>query len=92
MAHDRKQDIASIATGQVTVGTSATLIAPVRPGRNRIVLTAAAATQFFIGASGVTTGNGLPVPAGGSVALETTAAIYGIVAAATLAVGYLEEF
>ena len=92
MAGPYKPNPSGIATGQATVGTTATLIAAARPERERIVLTAVAATAFYVGGSGVTTGTGVFVPAGASLPLETTAAIYGVVPAATLGVSFIEEF
>ena len=79
---------------QATVGTSATPIVPANPNRKAatIVLKGTAPVETFIGGAGVTTANGCPVPAiaGASITIETGAAIYGIVAAGSQVVGYIE--
>lgn len=92
--YTRRVGTGTIATNQVSVGTSATLIAAARSGRQSIVITLTAATVLYVGTSGVTTGNGLFVAGvvGQTITLETAAAVYGIVASGTLTVSYLENF
>jgi len=81
----------AIATNQVAVGTSATVIKAANSARKRIKITNNdAGTNLYIGASGVTTSNGDMIPPYGSTVLNTTAAIYGVGAVA-LTVSYLEE-
>jgi hypothetical protein len=87
----------NIATARVNVGTSATLIADMRAGpagAGRIAITIynAGAATVFIGNPGVTTANGLPLVAGGSLTLNTMAAVYGIAASGSQNVGALETF
>lgn len=83
----------AMETGQVTIGTTATAIIGGRK-RSRVRITSHAATAVFIGGAGVTTANGYRLPAtdGASVVLETSAAIYAIVAAGTLVVSFLDEY
>lgn len=85
-----------LAHNQVTLAATATLIANARPDRKSItvVLKGAAPQETFVGGLGVTTANGVPVPAvqGASITIETAAAVYGIVAATTQDVGYYETF
>lgn len=84
----------SIATGQVTVGTSATLICAARTGRRAVTVIQEGATLVRLGASGVTTGNGVPLPATqyASFTFEGGAAVYGIVGSGTQLVSYVETF
>ena len=84
---------ASIATGQVSVTTSATKIVDAREGRNIIVLSSKSAVAFHVGASGVTSSNGLYVAAvaGASVTLDTADAVYAV-GAANLTISYIEQF
>lgn len=83
---------AAIATGQVSVGTSPTLIVAARPGRQEVTVTPTASTVFYVGATGVTTTTGLYVPAGQSVTIKTGAAVYGVVASGTLLVSEIELY
>lgn len=80
-----------ITTGQVSVGTSATLIKAANTSRKRIVITNNdTGADLYIGASGVTTATGLKLAPGASIVLNTTAAIYGD-GSAPLTASYLEE-
>ncbi len=90
---------ASLATGQVSVAATATSIATARTGapgtgRASITLVNTTTTAIYIGGSGVTTTTGqlLPGVVGASLTLNTTAAIYGIVATGTATVTELETF
>lgn len=86
----------SIAHGAVTVGTGATLIVAARSDRKRVFLQGPVAATVYIGISGVAVADGYPLIGDGTnapaVVLETTAAVYGIVASATQVVRYLEEY
>lgn len=84
----------SFKTAQVTVADSATLIAAARPGRRKITVTNHGATAAYLGAAGVTTATGtlLNGAAGAQVTIETSEAVYGVVAAATQAVSYVETW
>jgi hypothetical protein len=86
----------TLTATQVTVATTATLIAAANPNRKFIeIVNTDAAVNVFIGGSGVTTSNGHAIYPGGAGKLTlrgaiTTAAIYGIVAASTEVVTVLE--
>jgi hypothetical protein len=89
------------ATNQVSVTTSATLIAAQRTGgpRNgRVAITVTNTTgsdQLCVGfTSSVTktTGECLPPVAGASITLNTTSAIYGVVPTTTQVVSFVETF
>ena len=82
----------AIATGQISVGTSSTVIKAANTNRKRITIKvpASAANPVYIGVSGVTTGDGHCLDPGDAITLNTTDAIYGDAAAATT-VTYLEE-
>jgi hypothetical protein len=92
---------ANIATGQVSVGTGATLIAARRsggPGVARVSITvvnSAQAVSFCVGAAGVSAATGvcLPAIAGASITLNTVADVYGIWAdGSTHSVGFVETY
>lgn len=82
----------AFTTGQITVGTTSTLIKAANTSRKRIVIKVpqAAANPVYIGVSGVTTGDGHCIDPGDSLTLNSTAAIYGDAAANTV-ITYLEE-
>ncbi len=84
---------ANLATGQVNVGTSATLVATARAGRNKIKVTMLGAVDAYCGAAGVTsaTGDLLLGTKGASVTIETAGAVY-CVAASTVAVSFMETY
>jgi hypothetical protein len=83
----------SIATGQVSVGTTATLIAAARTGRQRITVSVGSAVSCAYGATGVTltTGYVLQAVAGANDTSDTSAALYGV-CASTATVSYKELF
>jgi hypothetical protein len=84
---------ASLATGQISAGTTSTLIAAARAGRSKITLAVGAANACAFGNTGVTTTTGFPLQpvAGASLVLTTSAAVYAA-CSATTTVGYIEEF
>jgi len=90
--HPRKKTLGSSFThGAVTVGTTATLIKSANANRRSLLIQNLGEGNIFIGGSTVTTGNGIKISAGGSIVIDnTTAAIYGIAAAAQ-DVRYFEE-
>lgn len=81
----------NVATGQVTCGTSATLIVDARSTRRRVTIICHSAANLFIGVSGVTTGTGLFMPQSVPMIFDTTAAIYGDSASSSV-VSYLEVY
>lgn len=84
---------ASLATNQVTVGTSATQIVPARAGRMAVTITMVGAGDIFVGGPAVTVANGalLLGTKGSSITIPTQAAVSGIGAVAQ-AVSVLETF
>lgn len=76
---------AAINTGQVSVGTAATLIRAADAGRSSISVIVGAANACAFGPSGVTltTGYLLPAAAGATDTTATAAALYGVCTAAT---------
>lgn len=90
---------ANFAPAQVSVGSTATLIAAARTGvsgtgRVSITITNTTTTAIYLGGSGVTTGTGqyLAGVVGASATFNTTAAIYGIVATGSAAVAESETY
>ena len=83
----------NIATGQVSVGTTATLIAAARSGRGDISLALSAANSCYIGSNGVTTTTGFPLQPtiGFSSKFTTYAAIYAV-CSTTTTVSWLETY
>ncbi len=84
----------NVATAQVSVTTSATLIAAARAGRRSITVEQLGTTAVYLGATGVTTATGvlLPGTVGSSVTLNFTGALYGIVATGTQTVAEFELY
>lgn len=84
---------ASIATAQVTVGTTNTQIVAARAGRMAVTIENLGTGAFYVGVTGVTVGNGYLVPGvlGATVTIPTQAAVFGIAAVAQ-AVSVLETF
>ena len=87
----------ALATAQASLGTTASSIVAARTGGSgtgRIAATLynTGAVTVFVGNAGVTTSAGIPVPAGASLTLKTTAALYGITASSTATVGVVETF
>lgn len=84
----------NFTTSQVTVGAAATLISPDTAGRDTVTIMNLGSTPVYLGNSAnVTTANGFPLPGtvNATVTMETTAPIYGIVAAGSQAVAVLSE-
>jgi hypothetical protein len=90
---------ANLAAGQVSVGSTATLIVAARTGvqgtgRKTVCVTNSATTAVFLGGSGVTTSTGqlLPGTTGAQQCWDTQAAIYGIVSTGSETVSYSETY
>lgn len=79
-------------TGQETVATTATVIAPARPGRKTITIANSGTTDVYIGGAAVTTSTGflLTGTKGAGFTVDTEAAVYGIVGSGTQVVSFLE--
>ncbi len=84
---------ASIQTGQVSIGSTATLISAARSGRQKIGVTVTTAVQCAFGNAGVTLATGWPLAAVAyaSDSWDTGAALYGV-CASTATVGFREQF
>lgn len=83
-----------IAHDQVSVGTTATLIAAARNSRGYLILVNHGTTAVYVGGSSVTTSNGclLAGVVGQSLPIKTNAAIYAIVASGTQTISFIEEY
>ncbi|WP_416463945.1 hypothetical protein [Sphingomonas sp. VDB2] len=83
----------SLATGQISVGTSSTLVAAARSGRGKITVTLHGANDCYFGNAGVTTTTGFRIKGvdGASYPIETSAAIYGA-CSATTTVSFIEQY
>lgn len=80
-------------TGQVSIGSTSTLILAANANRKRLVLVNMGTTNVFIGNSGVTIGTGqlLLGIAGYPIPVYFTGNVYGIVGTGTQTIAYLEE-
>lgn len=83
--------MAALAHGVVAAATTATAIVAAGGGyKRRVILkNLHASAAVYIGGSGVTTANGMPLAAGESMEIPGAPAIYGIVASGTVDVAYL---
>lgn len=85
----------AIAAGQVSVGTSATVIYAASGGRaNLSVKVPTGGQTVFVGPSGVTTATGMALESGGDVFKINLAGgetLYGVVAATTQTTGYVAQ-
>jgi hypothetical protein len=89
-----EQGSGSFATGQVSITTTATSIAAARTTRRAIMVINHGTTEVFLGASGVTTTTGIKLENvdGASISLPIVGALFGIVAAGTQTVSFIEVF
>ena len=88
---------AGLATAQASIGTTAAQIVAARTGavgtgRVTVTIFNTGSTTVFVGASGVTTASGAQIQPGASRTINTTAAIFGIVASGTGAVDAMETY
>lgn len=83
----------TLATNQLSVSTTATLILPSRPFRQRTNVTIGAANQCYFGGPNVTTTNGwAPAPiAGTSFVYENASPLYAV-CASTTTISYMEGY
>lgn len=82
----------ALTAAAVVVGTAATLVSAANTLRQSVTIQNKGAVPIYIGASGVTTAQGLELPSGQSVTFDkTTAAIYAIAGAAGQDVRVLTE-
>ena len=84
----------AINVGQNALSTNAEIIVTARSGRKRLILkNIDTSIVIYIGhSSGVTSGTGMPLAAGESIALESDADVYAIAASSTPTIAYIEEF
>jgi hypothetical protein len=84
----------NLATNQVSVGATATLIVAARTGRKNVTIFQEGSVLVRVGASGVTTATGVPLVGvqGSNIIIEGGQAIYGIVAAGTQTVSFMEVY
>jgi hypothetical protein len=82
----------SFITGQVTIGTTPTLINSAELSRDEIILINMSAVQVFIGNSAVTPTTGVLLNGviGAELDLPFTDALYGIVASGTALVSFID--
>lgn len=78
------------ATGQVSVGNTATLIIAAGTRQGVLITNPSSSVTVFLGGRGVTTGNGQELLPGNSITLPVVSAVYGIVASSTQTVSYVE--
>jgi hypothetical protein len=85
---------ANVSTAQVTVVTTATLVAASRSGRQTVTIENTGTTAFYVGGAGVTAATGFLVPGvlGASLTLSVTGAIYAITASGSAAVSEYETY
>ena len=84
----------AIATGQVSCGTTAAQIVAARAGRRNVILIQEGTTLVRIGAAGVTTATGVPLPgiAYSALTLDGGAALYCVTASGTQLVSFVEAY
>lgn len=80
-----------VATNQVTVADTATLIRAADPRRRGLLIVNHGTTAVFVGDSTVTTTTGLLLAGvvGASVSVPTKGAVYGVVASGSQVVSYM---
>ena len=84
--------MSGLQTGQVSVGTTATLVCTVGavPDSDGVLINSSAAA--FVGGAGVTASTGFPVPANTPTLFPTTGAepveVYGVVSSSTATIGF----
>ena len=81
----------NVATGQVTVATTATLVITRRATRRSIGILNTGSNTIYLGGPTVTTTNGHQLPSGGFIGIPTTAEIWAIGASAS-SVSYVEAY
>jgi hypothetical protein len=78
------------ATGQVTVGATPVMIVAARPTRSKLVLSPTTAAAFYVGGPGVSSTTGMFIGSGGTVNMETAAAVYAVAASSSFTLSYVE--
>lgn len=90
----KEQGAANIAYGQITVTNAATQIIAARALRRTVIITALGTVDVFLGDNAVTaaTGSLLLGTKGSAIVIPTNVAVYGITAASTQAVSFMEVY
>lgn len=83
---------ANITTGQVTAGGAATLVAANTTRRQCTIKNTDASLTVYIGPATVTSANGMPVKAGESIVVRSTALIQVVAASGSPVVSYMDEY
>ncbi len=83
---------ATIVSGQVSVSTTGVLVAARTGRRSVIVKNTDTATTIYIGPSGVSSSTGMPLKAGESTSVNTSAVLHAVSASGTVTVAYVEEY
>lgn len=83
----------TLATGQVSVGTTFTQVVAARANRATVTMTVGAANSCVFGNTGVTASTGFPLQpvAGATITLDTSAAVFSACSAATT-VSFIEQY
>lgn len=83
----------NLKTNQVSCGTSATLVAPMRYRNGITIKVPSGGATVFIGAAGVTTSTGFSIDASAAMTLQPySGPVYCVVATGTQTVSYAETF
>lgn len=83
---------AGLATNQVALSTTAAQIVPARSGRQKVTISLTTSAAFYVGTTSVSATNGLFVPAGSTITLDTAAAVFAILPTGTATASYAELF
>ena len=82
----------NIATGQVTVNTTATLVLTRRATRRSIGILNTGTTTIYIGVAGVSATTGHQLPSGSFIGLPATAEVWAISVTSAGTVTYVEAY
>lgn len=82
----------NLGSGQVTTSTSAASIAARATRRGITVRNLDSSITIYIGGVGVTSSTGMPLKAGESIAIDTSAAVYYIAASGAPILAFLESY
>lgn len=84
---------ANEANGQASLTSVASQIVGVRATRRSVaIINLDSSATIYLGPAGVTTSNGLAIPAGQSVSIPFTGAIYGVVSTGSVSVSFMEIY
>lgn len=90
---DKQPGAASMANGQVALSTTAATLVAARATRRRVIIrNTHASINIYVGIATVTSSNGMLIPPGAELTLETTALVQGIAASGSPVASYIEEY